>query len=133
MDSCYLKYVFSVCHKMLRDLLLGDNLERHIFAFDTDLATQGIISESAFLIVNDVLFRNYRPSLFGSATTISCVASPKNISVMLDMGICNSEIGLLPSYRTKFAPPCRRLSSAALALQLWRSYQLTMSLYQYQY
>ncbi len=76
MDSCYLKYVLSVCHKMLRDLLLGDNLERHIFAFDTDLATQGIISESAFPIVNDVLFRNYRSSLFGSAATISCEASP---------------------------------------------------------
>jgi len=132
MDSCNLKCVFLICHK-LSDTLLGDSLERPIFASDTDLATQGIIFESAFLIVNAVLFRNCMPSLFGSAATISCVASPKNISVMLDMGICNSGIGLLPSYRTNFAPPCRRLSSAALALQLWRSHQLTMSLYQYQY
>jgi len=132
MDSCNLKCVFSICHK-LSDTLLGDNLRRPIFASHTDLATQGIIFESAFLIVNAVLFRNCRPSLFGSAATISCGASPKNISVMLDMGICNSGIGLLPSYRTNFAPPCRRLPSAALALQLWRSHQLTMSLYQYQY
>jgi len=89
-----------------------------MFAFDTDLATQGIIFQSAFLKVNAWLFRNCRPSLFGSAATTLCIAFPKNISIMLDMGIYDNGIGLLPAYRMNLATPCRRHFGATLALQL---------------
>lgn len=103
-----------------------------MFAFNTDLATHAILFDSNLPKALLGYPAIPRPVFFGSAATIGCVAFPKPISVMLDMGIHCSGIGLLPSYHTNLTTISRPNSSAILSLGSWRfHHQLTMSLCRY--